>query len=393
MNILKYCQAGLMSVLLLTGCAKEPLNAECDIEGATLTTPDEVRDVLITNDAVNIKVSNYCDMTSLAPVFELTPGATVNPPSGTYRDFTTPQIYTVTSEDKKWHKDYVVTIDYMNPPLKYGFENIELQQYGNTNYYYDVFVEYKTDADGNPIYNGGEPVVDFRWASGNEGFAWTGYGKEPDDYPTFQVADSRDGGKCLCLITRKTGTLANMYNKPLAAGNLFMGSFNMGEALMTPLKSTHFGMAFTQVPIAIEGYYKYTPGEIYCELDKSAKDKLKPIPGKQDEFNVIGVMFDNTMTEKGYLDATNMTSEDNEAIISVATIADADRVPADDWTFFRVDFVTRPGKVVDIEKLKKGNYSIFLVFTSSIKGDYFSGAEGSTLYVDDVELICDNPTE
>ena len=33
-------------------------------------------------------------------------------------------------------------------------------------------------------------------------------------------------------------------------------------------------------------------------------------------------------------------------------------------------------------------YSITIVFSSSIDGDYFSGAEGSTLIVDNVELVC-----
>lgn len=392
MDVLKICPAAVLSLtLLVTGCAKEPLNSECDIEEATLTNAEDVRDVLITNDAVDIKVSNFTELTNLAPVFKLTPGATINPPSGTYRDFTNPQVYTVTSQDGKWHKDYIVTISYMNPPLKYDFSNIELKRYGTTNYYYDVFVEYKFDADGNPIFVDGEPVVDFRWASGNEGFAWTGQGKTPESYPTFQAENGHSGGNCLCLITRKTGSLGNMYNKPLAAGNLFMGSFDMSSALNHPLESTHFGMVFTQVPIYVEGYYKYAPGETYCELDKSAKDKLKPIPGKQDEFNIIGVLFDNTMTEKGYLDGNNMTAEDNEAIISIGKIAEADRVPAADWTYFKVDFVNRPGKSVDPEKLKNGNYSLFLVFTSSINGDFFSGAEGSTLFVDDVELVCDNP--
>ncbi len=379
-------------VAALTGCTKEPLNAECDIISASLTNPQDVRDVTIDNYSVDIKVGNNCDISNIAPVFELTPGATINPPSGTYRDFTSPQIYTVTSEDKQWSKDYEVSISYMNPPLEYNFEDVIIQRYANTNMYYDVFVEYKTDSNGEPIYTNGEPVIDFKWASGNEGFAWTGLGKSITDYPTFQTDNGMDG-KCVCLITRKTGTLANLYNKPLAAGNLFMGSFDMGAALMRPLESTHFGMVFTQIPISVEGYYKYTPGETYCELDKTAKDKLKPIPGKKDEFNVIGVMFDNTMTAKGYLDATNMTAEDNEAIISVAKISDADRVPSEDWKYFKVNFVTREGKSVDKERLQKGDYSIFLVFTSSINGDYFSGAEGSTLYVDKVKLICEDPTE
>lgn len=42
---------------------------------------------------------------------------------------------------------------------------------------------------------------------------------------------------------------------------------------------------------------------------------------------------------------------------------------------------------MDSEKLEDGKYSLRLVFTSSIDGDLFSGAVGSTLLIDEVELI------
>ena len=385
-----------MAVIIaaLTGCTKEPLNAECDIEGVSMTVLKNPQ-VSIYNRAVDIKVPKSVDITNIALEFVLTPGATIYPPSGTSRNFTLPQVYTVTSEDRQWKKEYIVSIDYMGLPTEYNFENIYLQQYGQTKWFYEVFEEYTVDENNEPILNeNNEPVVAFKWASGNEGFAWTGLGKNVTDYPTFQSDNGMDG-KCVCMITRKTGNLGNMQNKPLAAGNLFMGLFDMSMALKAPLKSTKFGVATDKIPLVVEGYYKYTPGETYCELDKSIanKDRLKPIPGKIDEFNIIGVMFDNTMVPGGFLDATNMTAEDNEAIISVAKISDADRVPSKDWKYFKVNFVTRPGKSVDTKRLQNGDYSIFLVFTSSINGDYFSGAEGSTLYIDKVKLICEDPTE
>lgn len=42
---------------------------------------------------------------------------------------------------------------------------------------------------------------------------------------------------------------------------------------------------------------------------------------------------------------------------------------------------------VDKDKLKAGKYNVAIVFSSSIEGDYFRGAVGSTLYIDEVELI------
>ena len=50
------------------------------------------------------------DLTALAPTFTLTAGATCNPVSGTPRNFTTPQTYTVTSSDSQQVSVYTVSI-------------------------------------------------------------------------------------------------------------------------------------------------------------------------------------------------------------------------------------------------------------------------------------------
>lgn len=44
-------------------------------------------------------------------------------------------------------------------------------------------------------------------------------------------------------------------------------------------------------------------------------------------------------------------------------------------------------KFIDKEKLRNGKYNIAIVFTSSLEGDHFNGAIGSTLLIDEAELI------
>ena len=39
-----------------------------------------------------------------------------------------------------------------------------------------------------------------------------------------------------------------------------------------------------------------------------------------------------------------------------------------------------------MEKLQNDGYNLAIVFASSVKGDLFEGAVGSTLYIDEVEL-------
>lgn len=99
----------LLGITLVSCIRDEALNAEADI--LTCTVPGDIlkRDPIIENNKVVLMVTADADLTHQAPEFTLTPGATISPASGTERDFTTPQFYTVTSEDGNWKKEYQVT--------------------------------------------------------------------------------------------------------------------------------------------------------------------------------------------------------------------------------------------------------------------------------------------
>ena len=59
-------------------------------------------------------------------------------------------------------------------------------------------------------------------------------------------------------------------------------------------------------------------------------------------------------------------------------------------TDFEIPFEPVKGRVIDDTKLKNGKYKLGIVLSSSVDGAYFKGAVGSTLYVDEVELICED---
>lgn len=368
------------ALLLLAGCIKdEPLNAEADILSATLPGDVLARQASVGNDNVLMYVKYTADLESLAPEFELSPGATINPPSGTVRDFRTPQVYTVTSEDGEWSKSYEVVITYPGTNnLNYGFSNVSQINGGSApkEWSYDVF--YEVDGSGSRS---------LTWASGNPGFAITGRGSTPETFPTYQVNEGRTG-KALGLTTRLTGPFGAMVNKPIAAGNLFLGEFDMTNAVSKPLEATRFGIPFSKIPVYLRGWYKYTPGPVYYVLDETVKpDKLRADPSKTDKFNIYGVLYEVT-PEMQTLDGTNVLAEDNPNIVATAIIPDEMRVLTEEWTEFNIVFKYREGKEVDPQKLAEGGYNIAIVFSSSIDGDYFSGAPGSTLLIDDVELGC-----
>lgn len=264
---------------------------------------------------------------------------------------------------------------YITVSLQYGFEHVRLEETNKSKY--DVFYEVGSD--------GKETLT---WASGNPGYALTGMatGKPADVFPTYQISDGKSG-KAVALTTRLTGSFGALVNKPIASGSLFLGNFDLANALSKPLESTQFGTPFSRVPLSLKGHYKYKPGETYMEFDKDMSDKLRPIPGKTDECNIYAVFFE-TSNGMEYLDGTNVMSEDNPNIIAVAALSPAERTETADWKSFDLPFKYRPGKTVDFDKLQDGHYSITICLASSIDGDYFCGAPGSTLIVDDVELVC-----
>ena len=97
-----------LSLLLPGACIKTELkNTEADIIKCILPEDILKSEPKITNTDIMVLIfPDKADITRLSPEFELTPGASINPPSGTERDFSDPQTYEVTSEDGQWKKVY-----------------------------------------------------------------------------------------------------------------------------------------------------------------------------------------------------------------------------------------------------------------------------------------------
>jgi hypothetical protein len=348
--------------LLFTSCIKEEaLNTEADILGCIVDKSILKREPIIQNDKVVLMVKGNIDLRRQAPEFTVTEGATISPASGTMRDFTTPQSYVVTSEDKQWEKTY--SISYITDEFSTLFHFEDTIPESDDRYY--IFAE-KINEE-----------ITMEWGSGNAGFAMTGAGKTPDDYPTIQ-SDNGYIGKCACLITRSTGSLGALVKMPIAAGNLFIGNFDMRNALGSPLNATRFGLPFYNTPTTFSGYYKYKAGEVYYEDGKI-------VEGAKDKCHFYAVLYETDET-LSTLDGTNVLTHPN--IISAAVIED--QTETDEWTRFELPFVYRPGKSIDPEKLKDGKYNLAVVFTSSINGATFTGALGSTLSIDEVEITLDS---
>ena len=365
--------------LALSSCFKdEAPNAECDIIEASLhvdnptdifyNPTDTLVRVLYTDDNISFSVRRKADLTALAPTFRITDGATISPASGSVHDFSNgPVNYTVTSEDKEWSRSYKVSfipvIRTSKDTLSFNFEDYHLDS--KDKYY--IWCE--KHEDGN-MYDD--------WATGNAGYGLTNGSAGPEAYPST-VLDEGYEGKGVKLVTCSTGPFGQMVKLPLAAGNLFLGTFDMSIALKTPRLATGFGLPFDKKPKTFTGYYKYTPGEKFQNKDESIVD------GKVDEASVYAILYRNH-DEDGNPVVLNGDNVQTSPLIVAKAIA-ANIVPTDKWTEFTVDFSYLED--FDLDLLANRGYNLAVVFSSSADGAFFQGAIGSTLCIDNVKIICE----
>ncbi len=366
-----YFLIALFLGLFFSSCTKdEALNSEADIETAQINREFLLTAPMISNDKVTFRVSKSLDLTQVAPEFTLTPGATITPANGSVRDFSQgPLTYTVTSESKRWSKTYTVAFTNAEISTIYNFELFKEEvggYYGNDFYHvlYDIKVTDSIESE------------EFIWASGNRGFAMTDgdpdNAKKPSDFPT-SVVENGFVGHGVKLTTLSTEPLGPIMQSPLAAGNLFLGTFDVAIAVSKPLKGTKFGLDFNYEPTMFRGFFKYTRGKDF-QVNNVAKNKLK-----EDRWDAYAILFEAEPDDFLYGDHDFI----DEKIVSIARVPEEMRKETNTWTLFEIPFTYVEGKYYDSSKKHK----LAIVFSSSEEGSLFNGAIGSTLYIDEVEIV------
>ena len=344
--------------VISTSCFKEePLNAECDIEQAWVhvndleasfyNANDTLINVLSNENKVVFTMRDDADVTAFAPQFKITAGATITPASGSAHDFSDgPVTYTVTSEDGKWSRKYLVSCNrmarYTTSVIDFDFEHFELDKD-----YHKFYVWHNVLPDGS---------LGDDWATGN----YDGHGVQ--------------------FVTRDTGPMGHNFNKPIAAGNLFLGKFNMLAGLMQPLKATEFGIPFTQKPVRLSGYYQYSPSAPFT--DKNFVEH----PERIDAGDIYSVLYINHDRNGNPLVLYGDNVLSGENIVAVARVQNVNETNGQ-WVKFDIEYEYK--KDINPEMLANRGYNLTIVFSSSIEGASFEGAVGSTLKVDMVKLTCE----
>ena len=370
--------AGIMLCLAVTSCIQnEALNVEAAIDGCS---GSDIQQCLIDPNefTVQLYASRAADPSKININFNLPAGASIVPVQRFTEDGINtynfkdenPRLFKVTSEDGAFSATYTIRLWQTEMPFTYDFETLSSEN------------PYHKFTEDNP--SSGTIIRRLELASGNPGFELTKMAKAPDGYPTVQVNGGVDGGKCVKLETKDTGSFGSMVKMYIAAGNLFIGSFEVGQALSgNAMKATHFGFPFFYYPLRLEGWYKYKAGPTFSS-------KGKPVEGRKDECDIYGVLYE-TDDNVQFLDGSTSLNSPN----IVALARNIKELPETDiWKQFNFKFEPQNGKSIDPDKLGKGIYKLAIVFSSSVDGAKFEGAVGSTLYIDKVTIAhTSNPDE
>lgn len=168
--------------------------------------------------------------------------------------------------------------------------------------------------------------------------------------------------------------------KKFAAGNIYTGDFV--KVTTSPMGADlNWGIKFDARPIAMKGYYKYTPQNI-THTDGAHSYLM----GQKDKCQ-IQVALTSPMSGSGtyyyYVSSGNNDfvdfSSSNSTIIAHNVIETSETISS--YRTFTLPFGYRNINT-------KPTY-IIITCCSSYLGDYFTGGDGSTMWVDEFELIYD----
>ncbi|WP_121964843.1 PCMD domain-containing protein [Myroides sp. N17-2] len=376
---IKYLLFTLITIIGITfsSCIKDEAETmESDIASATIQDADKYLLTIptITNNNVFFRLQPDIDERDFAPMFKLSNGATISPENGSKQNFSKgPVQYTITSQDGRWKKIYNVSFLTNTFITYYDFENVKTVVTESPEGKYHEFFERLPDG-----------FEKYDWTSGNEGYNMLaetlleeGQELSPAVYPTASTEEGYKG-KGVKMVTKGTGPLGNMMGSPIAAGNLYLGTF---QFTFPAIKSTRFGIPYStgiNMPKSLKGHYKYKAGKDFTVTSKQGSALTK------DAWDAYAIIF-----EKGDNPKKEFLAGDHKFLdprmVAIARLDNKDRVETDRWTKFEIPFKMVDGKIFD----PKAQYMIAIVFSASVEGDVFNGAVGSTLYIDEVELDFD----
>lgn len=164
----------------------------------------------------------------------------------------------------------------------------------------------------------------------------------------------------------------------MAAGNLYSGRYKGTEGISALLE---FGVPFESRPVGLRGYYSYEPATIN-KVDTPYEDLM----GRADMCQIYIMLtawdkpFDVNSTKRQYIDM------DDPDILAFRELV-SDQSTNGEYVEFFIHLDDEAWR----DKSRKATH-IVVISCASRYGNYFTGAVGSVLYVDEFQLVYDEST-
>lgn len=323
----------------------------------------QVGTVNIDHDAlvITVLIDETADITKLKiNTLEVSSFASVSPAEGEIVDFSVIVPFTVTAEDGS---QQIYTVIAKRSQAEIQLNNSNFQDW------YEVTGSKK-------YYEPGISKDITIWATGNPGVVTLG---------APNVNPSGSAENVYALLKTVELPLGAVLGQGIGAGSMFTGFFKLN--ISNPISSAKFGTPYSARPKSFKIKYKYSPGTVMKD------GKLNNLPNAKDSCDI----------------AITLTDRSVEPYKQVAVGWFRSGKNITEWETITLDFkygtITSPASyeepkdvyILDNGKERlvpvvygTGNEKpthIAVIFASSHRGDFFEGAPGSELFIDDLELV------
>ena len=177
----------------------------------------------------------------------------------------------------------------------------------------------------------------------------------------------------------KSAELKSQFKVKFAAASLYTGSF--GSLVGMNGAKIKFGRSFASRPFALHGFFQYAPVAVTHIGDNQPAGTLSK--GDMDVCSIYIALAKKQYTVDNTDTDTFIDFKGDNNIIAYGEVPVKECVSTNGaWKEFTINLEYKTQE-------KPGDMHLIIVASASKYGDYFTGGDGSVLYVDDFELIYD----
>ncbi len=162
-----------------------------------------------------------------------------------------------------------------------------------------------------------------------------------------------------------------------AAGNIYTGKFGKISGLSGA--ELDWGTPFTGRPRALKGYYAYSPKKI--DNDKYVKPPFEHLKNTMDKCQILAILTDWDAPFHVNTNIGQFVDIENDPGIIACGVLESDEDTRGEYREFTLELEYR--RPFDTPKY------VVVVACSSYRGNFFTGALGSVMYVDQFEFLYD----